>query len=63
VLLVMLSRARHGVVITRSTTAVSYYGEPYAPRKCRWWDSLAAAATMDFAALKSHLDKFYPPAV
>jgi DNA helicase-2/ATP-dependent DNA helicase PcrA len=63
VLLVMLSRARHGVVITRSTTAVSYSGEPYTVRKSRWWDGLAAAATMDFAGLNSHLDKFYSPAV
>lgn len=54
VLLVMLSRARHGIVVTRVTTLEGRYG-PYQPKPSRWWPGLAASATMDAAALVAHL--------
>lgn len=59
VLLVMLSRARHGVVVTKSIMLEGRYG-PYSSRKSRWWDGLAASATMDAKALVAHVDKLYP---
>jgi DNA helicase-2/ATP-dependent DNA helicase PcrA len=41
VLLVMLSRARHGLVVTRVQTTSGMYG-PYAPKPSRWWKDLRA---------------------
>lgn len=41
VLLVMLSRARHGLVVTRAQNLVGQYG-PYAPKPSRWWQGLRA---------------------
>ncbi len=58
VLLVMISRARHGVIVTRSTTATGRYGT-YATQPSRWWGDLATSATMDLSELSNHLDKFY----
>jgi DNA helicase II / ATP-dependent DNA helicase PcrA len=60
VLLVMLSRAAHGLVVTRARTLDGRYG-PYASTASRWWPSLAASATMDRARLLSHLARRYPP--
>ena len=59
VLLVMLSRARHGVVATRAKVLEGRFG-PYASIPSRWLSGLAATATMDWAALTSHLNKVYP---
>jgi DNA helicase-2/ATP-dependent DNA helicase PcrA len=41
VLLVMLSRARHGLVVTRSRTNEGRYG-PYAAKQSRWWSGVQA---------------------
>jgi DNA helicase-2/ATP-dependent DNA helicase PcrA len=59
VLLVMISRARHGVVVTKVTTLDGKFG-PYASTPSRWWSDLASTATMTSAMLKAHLDKHYP---
>ena len=61
VLLVMLSRARHGVVVTTATNLDGKYG-PYPSTRSRWWADLAASATMDREALNAHLDRNYPAA-
>ncbi|MEV6894747.1 ATP-dependent helicase [Kribbella sp. NPDC051137] len=58
-LLVMLSRARHGVIATRVARQNGWYG-PYAVQQSRWWDDLAAAATMTSAQLSAHLQRMYP---
>ncbi|MFL1378510.1 UvrD-helicase domain-containing protein [Nocardiopsis protaetiae] len=42
VLLVMLSRARHGLIATRIQTAEGMYG-PYAASASRWWNTLEAS--------------------
>jgi DNA helicase-2/ATP-dependent DNA helicase PcrA len=57
-LLVMLSRARHGVIATRVARQNGWYG-PYAVQRSRWWDELAAAATMTSAQLSAHLQRMY----
>jgi DNA helicase-2/ATP-dependent DNA helicase PcrA len=59
VLLVMLSRARHGVVVTTATTLDGRYGT-YASTPSRWWAGLAVSATMDLAALDAHISSQYP---
>lgn len=59
VLLVMLSRARHGLVVTRSTTATGRHGQ-YGLTQSRWWNDLAASATMDASTLRAHLREHYP---
>jgi DNA helicase-2/ATP-dependent DNA helicase PcrA len=62
VLLVMLSRARHGIVVTASTSLDGPYGR-YASRVSRWWAGLAASATMDEVALRAHLAQRYQASV
>ncbi len=59
VLLVMLSRAKHGVVATYAQTLSGMYG-PYASKPSRWVAGLSATAAMDWPALKAHLDALYP---
>ena len=59
VLLVMLSRARHGVVVSRSTTADGRYG-PFAVNESRWFLALQGAATMTGKALIAHIKEQYP---
>jgi DNA helicase II / ATP-dependent DNA helicase PcrA len=54
VLLVMLSRARHGIVVTKAKTLDGPYGR-YASTPSRWWPGLASSATMDAPALTAHL--------
>jgi len=58
VLLVMLSRAKHGVVVTTATRLDGMYG-PYDSVRSRWWADLVASTTMGRSALKAHLAKYY----
>jgi len=58
VLLVMLSRARHGIVVTTVTTMEGRYGT-YRSKPSRWWPGLAASATMDIKSLAAHLEQRY----
>ncbi|MDG4857459.1 ATP-dependent helicase [Streptomyces sp. T-3] len=55
VLLVMLSRARHGVVITRASSLISNAGNCYRTTPSRWWETAASACTLDAEGLHSHL--------
>lgn len=59
VLLVMLSRARRGLVVTRSSTAQYLSGDFYQPQRSRWWNDLSAAATVNRVGFQEHLDTFY----
>lgn len=59
VLLVMLSRAKHGVVVTYAQTLSGMYG-PYASKPSRWLSGLAATATMNWEQLEAHLNELYP---
>jgi DNA helicase-2/ATP-dependent DNA helicase PcrA len=59
VLLVMLSRAKHGVVATYVQTLSGRFG-PYASTPSRWVAGLKATATLNGKQLKAHLDEFYP---
>ena len=59
VLLVMLSRAKHGVVVTYAQTLSGMYG-PYASKPSRWLGGLSATATMTWPQLEAHLDELYP---
>jgi DNA helicase-2/ATP-dependent DNA helicase PcrA len=60
VLLVILSRARHGVIVTRSHLQDGRYG-PYRATPSRWWNTLAASATLDRQALEQQIDAMYLP--
>lgn len=53
VLLVMLSRARNGLIITRARTAEGMYG-PYPARASRWWNTLETSCS-NLAQVESHL--------
>jgi DNA helicase-2/ATP-dependent DNA helicase PcrA len=59
VLLVMLSRARHGAVITRSQTSQRRSGV-FEQARSRWWDQLATTTTMDANQLEQHILRMYP---
>lgn len=54
VLLVMLSRARHGLVVTRVRTTEGMYG-PYQPQPSRWWSSIQASSS-SAEEIEAHLD-------
>lgn len=55
VLLVMLSRARHGVVLSHSRTLVSKKGAPYPTEPCPWLPSLRRGITVDADQLFQHI--------
>ena len=58
VLLVMLSRARHGLVVTRSQMADGMYG-PYRANQSRWWSGIQAQCS-SLEEIKTHLDANFP---
>ncbi|MEJ6013381.1 ATP-dependent helicase [Corynebacterium sp. H127] len=57
VLLVMLSRARHGVVLSHSQTLVSKKGTPYNTSPCPWLPSLRRGVTADANQLIQHIEQ------
>lgn len=59
VLLVILSRARHGVIATRSSTHDGRFG-PYPATPSRWWNALAQSAALSRQALEQHMNALYP---
>lgn len=59
VLLVMLSRARHGLVVTSVTTLDGMYG-PYPAVRSRWFTPIDAAKPNSWTALTNHIDTAYP---
>jgi DNA helicase II / ATP-dependent DNA helicase PcrA len=59
VLLVILSRARNGVIVTRASTQDGRFG-PYSATPSRWWNAVAASATLNRSALERHMNAIYP---
>lgn len=59
VLLVMLSRARHGLVVTSVTTLDGMYGR-YAAVQSRWYATLDAAKPSAWSSFADHVDTAYP---
>lgn len=55
VLLVMLSRARQGLVVTRTRMADGIYG-PYRPRPSRWWAGIQAQFSSP-EEVEAHIDE------
>lgn len=55
VLLVMLSRARHGLVVTSVATLDGMYG-PYRATRSRWYSALEAAAPNAWTAFTAHVE-------
>lgn len=55
ILLVMLSRARHGVVFSRSQTLVSKAGNPYSPDRSPWTALVSGSLSTDLDALRDHI--------
>ena len=60
IFLVMLSRARHGVIVTRARTLISRAGQPYTTTRSPYADLFEAAAGADTAAIRAHIER-YPP--
>ncbi|WP_249268521.1 3'-5' exonuclease [Microbacterium sp. JB110] len=61
VLLVMISRAKHGVVISRAETLISKKGKPYNTTPSPWGDSLRTGLNMDPQGLTRHVSGFLRP--
>lgn len=59
VLLVMLSRARHGLAVTSVATLDGRYG-PYVATRSRWFAALDAAKPCLWSDLPSHVDAAFP---
>lgn len=57
ILLVMLSRARHGLVVTRTITMPGWYG-PRAVTESRWWSGLHAESSSP-EEVEAHLQASY----
>jgi DNA helicase-2/ATP-dependent DNA helicase PcrA len=55
VLLVMLSRARHGLIVSRANQLISKAGRPYSTSQSQWWESIAESCVMSKADLKAHI--------
>lgn len=55
VLLVMLSRARHGIIVSRANQLMSKVGRLYSTRQSQWWESIAESCAMSKAELKAHI--------
>lgn len=65
VLLVMISRARHGVVFSRAQTLISKAGNEYGPDKSPWTSLVAGVITANGKGLRDHLSQLAlqtPPA-
>ncbi|MFD4252536.1 UvrD-helicase domain-containing protein [Amycolatopsis thermoflava] len=59
VLLVMLSRARKGVIVTRSTTSTDRYGRIWPSNESRWWPPLAQLSINDSREAWNNVRNFY----
>lgn len=55
ILLVMISRARHGVVLSRSRSLIAKSGRPWSPDPSRWRDLVAAGLTHTPDQVDAHL--------
>lgn len=57
VLLVMISRARHGVVFSRAQQLISKAGNEYSPDKSPWTSLVAGAITTNASGLRNHISQ------
>lgn len=57
VLLVMISRARHGVVITRADSLISKRGNPYPTKTSEWYGDFDGVRLDDATTLAGHIDR------
>jgi DNA helicase-2/ATP-dependent DNA helicase PcrA len=58
VLLVMLSRARHAVVLTSAAELISKRNNPYKTTESPWWSSVAGSCQMGWADFERHVAAF-----
>lgn len=57
VLLVMLSRARHGLVLTWAREHIAKAGNPYMRDRSPWWKRIADHCDTSWAELERHIDQ------
>jgi DNA helicase-2/ATP-dependent DNA helicase PcrA len=58
VLLVMLSRARHAVILSRAQSLISNAGNRYNTKESVYWQPLAAVCTMPRNLLEAHIARY-----
>lgn len=61
VLLVMLSRARHGVVLTLARSLISKKGDPYPTKRSRWVSDFDGRQIDGIAELAAHIERLPRP--
>ena len=57
VLLVMLSRARHGVVVSRATTLIAKSGKAYSPNISEYWNLVADSCGSTLSDVSRHIEE------
>ncbi len=58
VLLVMISRAKHGVIVSRAGSLISKKGNPYNTKPSPWGESIRAGIDTDPQGLVQHISRF-----
>ena len=61
VLLVMLSRARHAVILSRARSLISNAGNPYNTSESTYWQPVAGMCPMPHDALEAHIAGYKRP--
>lgn len=59
VLLVILSRARHGLILSRAETLISNAGKPYDTEESKYWANLVAGAQLNQAGIENHIATYH----
>ncbi|MCX4632869.1 ATP-dependent helicase [Streptomyces sp. NBC_01443] len=55
IVLVILSRARHGVVVTRAQSLIAKSGNVWNPDASRWWAGVTDACALSIENLRAHI--------
>lgn len=61
VLLVMLSRARHAIVLSRAQSLISKAGKPYRTTESIYWQRLASISSMQRGMFEAHIASYHRP--
>lgn len=61
VVLVILSRARHGLILSRAASLISAAGNPWRPDPSKYWSTLSAAASLDRTGVEAHIGTYQRP--
>lgn len=61
VLLVILSRARHGLILSRAASLISNAGNPYSTKDSKYWPTLSGVGALSQAGIEAHISAYQRP--